>query len=573
MLQNKTQALPTGIDSFREIREEDYYYVDKTLMIKDFLAYKNKVTLITRPRRFGKTLNMTTLRDFFDLLQDSKEIFSGLDIMDTEYANLINSRPTVFLTFKNCSGVDIEALKVSLAHVVKEAYYKYAEIFADKVNQQDFKYHEFYQILLAFQEMDTFEKDAEKKINSDTLKRSLLVLIQVLSKFYQLPVLLLIDEYDQPLLEAHNFGFRKAFSEEIYGSFLGDALKGNESLGQSLLTGIQRVAKESIFSKLNNISVYTVVDHFYASYFGLTEAETKLALEDNNLVFIDEVKNYYDGYNIGGVEVYNPWSILKYITKKKLDPFWINTSTNLLIRQLILKAQPDFQEDFEELIMNGMVEVSANLEASFIELDTSATLWGLLINAGYITVVENISTRYYIVRIPNHEVKEEFCAIVGLYTNTRGDHLQTLFNALFNKDMSRFLKQYRRIIQNHVSFHDAPADEENKLAENSFHMLFLGMAISTTGMYKIKSNRETGDGRSDIVMTSLQPTERPHIIVEFKRGENLSSVAQEALDQIFKKRYYTELSGNVLCVGVAHDKKKCELLSREVRVNKYGDLI
>jgi len=572
MQQKKTWSLPNGIDSFREIREEDYYYVDKTLMIKDFSIYRNKVTLITRPRRFGKTLNMTTMRDFFDILQDSSAIFNGLAIMNTEYADLINSRPTLYLTFKGCSGVDIEALKVSLAHVVKEAYYKYTEVFAGKVDQQDYKYREFYQILRAFEEMDIFKKDVEKKINSDSLKRSLLVLIRVMSEFYQLPVLLLIDEYDQPLLEAHKFGFRKEFSEVIYGDFLGEALKGNESLGQSLLTGIQRVAKESIFSKLNNVSVYTVVNDLYASYFGLTETETKQLLEDNVLILTDEVKNYYDGYNIGGASIYNPWSILEYINKKELEPHWINTSTNLLIRQLILSAEPSFKEDFEELIVEGIIDVSANLEASFIELGTPSTLWGLLINAGYITVIENIGLREYIVRIPNHEVKEEFRAIVGLYTKTDGDQLTSLFNALFNKNMPRFLKLYRRLILNHVSFNDAPADSENKMAENSFHMLFLGMSISTLGMYQIKSNRETGDGRSDIVMTSLQPTERPHIIIEFKQGENLLAFAQEAMEQILEKRYYAELSGNVLCVGVAHDKKKCELISREIRVDEYGEL-
>jgi len=573
MTQGKIPRLPTGVDSFRRVRKDGYYYIDKTLMIRDFLDYKNVVTLITRPRRFGKTLNMTTLRDFFDIEQNSRDIFDGLAIMDTEHADQINSRPTLYFTFKSCSGTNVEALKVSIAHVVKEAYYTYAKLLREKLNMDDYAYREFNHILKSFVEMDTFVKDRPKQIDTDSLKRSLLVLIRTLADFYQKPVLLLIDEYDQPLLNAHESGFREQFSKEIYGDFLGDALKGNESLGQSLVTGIQRMAKESIFSKLNNISVYTVVDEIYAPYFGLTEIETQLTLEDNGLSLTDEVKNYYDGYNFGGIEVYNPWSILSYITKKRLDSYWINTSTNLLIRQLILNAKSSFKDDFEELIMDGTVETSANLEASFIELDTPATLWGLLINAGYMTIMEQFGLREYVVRIPNHEVKAEFRSIVELYINITEDQLTPLFSALFNKNMPRFLKLYRKLILNCVSFHDAPSDEENKLAENSFHMLFLGMSMMASGMYRIKSNRETGDGRSDIVMTSLQPTERPHIIIEFKQGENLPKLAQVALDQIFENRYYAELTGKVLCIGIAHSKKRCELIHQEIEVDAYGEII
>ena len=565
MVDRKKRTLPTGIDDFREIRERNKYYVDKTLILSEFIALDEKVTLITRPRRFGKTLNMTTLRDFFDITQDSRAIFEGLSIMQTEYAAEINSRPTVYLTFKGCSGVDLEELKESLCHVLKEAYFKYDKILAEAVDWESSDYYEFRQNVESFKRLDEENPEGGKyAISNNRVKRSLLVLVQTLAKYYNQPVLLLIDEYDQPLLEAHNRNFRKEFSEDIYGPFLGNALKGNEKLGQSMLTGIQRIAKESIFSKLNNISVYTVMKKRYAPYFGLTEAETTQVLEDNGLRLSDDVKFYYDGYNFGGIEIYNPWSVLNYVSEQEIAPFWINTSTNLLIRQLILKADVDFKEDFEKLILNGMVEISANIEASFMELDTPATLWGLLINAGYITVVETISSKTFTVRIPNHEVKDEFRSIVELYTQTRADQLSPLFEALFNKNMPRFLTLYRKLILNHVSYHDT-------LNENSFHMLFLGMSIATSGMYRIKSNREMRAGRSDIVMHSLQPAERPHLIIELKHGEDLKKEAAEALNQILENKYYAELTGEVICVGVAHYQKKCELLHQIIDVDEDGE--
>lgn len=538
------RSLPIGTDSFKEVRENNQYYIDKTLMIEEFIKSGKKVSLITRPRRFGKTLNMTMLREFFDITKDSSAIFDGLNIMNTECAEEINSRPTIYFTFKGVSGVDVEDLKLSLAHVIKEEYYKYYDIFLDEIKLTSV-YDEFLTIRNAFKALDKAHKTEDRIINTNLLKRSLATLLKALTAHYNKPVLLLIDEYDQPLLEAHSRGFRKEFSEDIYGQMLGDALKGNEHLGQSLLTGIQRIAKESIFSKLNNIAVYTVADEAYSHYFGLTEQETELALNDNGMLLTSEVKAYYDGYNFGGIDIYNPWSILNYIERKRLEPFWINTSTNLLIRELILGADFDFKEDFEILIAESEVEVTANLSASFMELDSTSTLWGLLINAGYITISEVVDLESYIIRIPNHEVKKEFNTVVELYTQTRPDSLSPLFGALFGKNMERFLKLYRKLILSHVSYYDT-------IDENSFHMLFLGMSMATQGMYKIKSNREMGDGRTDIFMESLHPSERPHIIVEFKTGEDLKNEADDALNQIFAKRYYAEFAGEVLCIGIAH---------------------
>ena len=246
----------TGIDDFRELRERNKYYIDKTMMIADFINYDDKVSLITRPRRFGKTLNMTMLRDFFDLNKKSEDIFSGLAIMETEYINQMNSRPVVFMSFKGCSGADLEKLKVSLAMVIKYEYFKYEEIMTNskRVDWESNQYSEFYQIYKTFRNL-VAAKDDDKKIADETLKRSLLVLTITLTNFYGQKPLVLIDEYDEPLINAHIKGFREEFSIYIYSDFLGNALKSNTDLHQAVLTGIQRVAKDNFFSKLNNFRV------------------------------------------------------------------------------------------------------------------------------------------------------------------------------------------------------------------------------------------------------------------------------------------------------------------------------
>ena len=414
------QTLGIGIDDFREIRTEGYYYIDKSLMIRDFLAYRNKVSLITRPRRFGKTLNMTTLREFFDITKDSKTIFEGLAIMDTEHGSQLNTRPVIYLTLKNCSGTTMGEMCISLAKALRSEYLRYESIFSDIVDQASNDYFAFYQIYDMLKEVkekeDTTAEAKSYKIDITLLKSGLTELIKSVSVFYKQNPLVLIDEYDQPLIKAHDMGFREKFSKGVYGSFLGDALKGNDYLGRALLTGIQRVAKESIFSEVNNFVVYTVVDEIYAPYFGLTERETTQALKDNGFKHTEEIRNYYNGYIFGGVKVYNPWSILKYMLKKKLKPYWINSSTNTLIRELVSNTEADFSEEFEELIRDGKVEVYVNLEAAFMELEAPETLWGLLVNSGYLTIAEDLGCEEYILEFPNQEVKREFRWLVALYT-------------------------------------------------------------------------------------------------------------------------------------------------------------
>ena len=540
------KPLAIGIDDFRRIREGNYYYIDKSLMIKDFIEYGNLVSLITRPRRFGKTLNMTMLREFFDINRDSKDIFAGLNIMDTEYATQLNSVPVIFLTFKNCSGDTAEEMKENLGRAMAEEYARYAKVFASNVDKEDDDYFGFYKV---------YEMLRSNEMNNTLLRSSLSELLKSVSIFFDKRPFLFIDEYDHPLIKAHEKGFRNEFTG-LYGGFLGEALKGNAYLGQALVTGIQRVVKESVFSELNNFLVYTVISKQYSPYFGLTSDETGKLLQDYDRELSEEIRSYYDGYNFSGVHMYNPWSILCFLNAGELRPYWINTSTNVLIKESIKTADHYFLQAFETLIMDGQVEVSVNLEASFIELASTKTLWGLLVNSGYLTVVEEGFYERNVLRIPNQEVKEEFRSIVAAYTQLSADTLQDLFIALAVQDMKRFLEIYRNLVYEYVSVYD--------LKENSYHMLLLGMAISVSGMYRISSNQESGDGRPDIVLESLRPELRPHVIFELKQGENVEKLKKEALAQIFEKKYYSKLKGNILCVGLAHNKKKCELVYEEM---------
>ena len=568
-------TLPIGTDDFRKLRENDKYYIDKTLLIKDFITYKNEVSLITRPRRFGKTLNMTMLREFFDITKESIAIFEGLAIMETEYAAQINTKPVIYLTFKNCSGATIDDLKDSLASQMVTEYDRFSLEFEGKVDTERLAYFSFYQTYETLKKvlLPRLEgKEDKSRVDTRLFRKSLTTLTQAVSIFYNQHPILLIDEYDQPLINAHDMGFREEFSKNIYADFLGEALKGNEYLGQNLLTGIQRIAKESIFSKLNNFVVYSVLDETYAPYFGLTEAETVAALKHIGLTLIDDVKRYYDGYLMGGLGIYNPWSIITYMLKKRIEPYWANTSTNGLIKEAIPQADKGFHHDFERLIIDEEIRVSSNLETSFVELATPQTLWGLLVSAGYLTVTKVFPSGATMVKIPNEEVKKEFREIVATYTRVSPNQLEDLFNALIDQEMEEFLRLYQKLVYDYVSFHDIKSGDEgnSKHLENSYHMLFLGMAISMSSLYEITSNLEAGHGRGDIIMKSLQPELRPHLIFEFKQGENVEKLKQQALEQIFESKYYVKLTGTVLCVGLAHNMKMCQLVYEEIVVNEYG---
>ncbi len=544
------RILPIGNDDFRKLRENGSYYVDKTLMIKDFIEMKDEVTLIARPRRFGKTLNVTMLKEFFDIEKDSRDIFNGLAIMDTEYADQINSRPVIYFTFKNSKGTTVEELTAQLKLAMQEQYGYYEEKFRDKLNKNFFSTKKFY---------ESYDLLMDQKSTHIYLSGVLLDLTRVVYEFYHIRPILLIDEYDQPIMSSYEYGYHNQLGP-FFANLYGSAMKGNSSLGQALITGVQRVAKESIFSQFNNARVYTVMHKQYASYFGLTVGETEKLLTDYGLILDENVRMKYDGYRFGGVEIYNPWSVLNYADIGSLDNYWINTSSNFLVKQALRTADKRFWEDFDQLASGKEISVWLTLETSYIERDSNYSLWGLLVNSGYLTALKRIDSNTAVVKIPNDEVMSEFQVLIAEISGVDGMDLQLMLSCLINKDMKRFFELYQDIVISCTSYMDAK--------ENAYHMLFLGMCITLRGTYKVTSNIEAGFGRSDITLEALMPA-HSHVIIEFKQGEDLERLREEALQQIIDNQYYTGLSGEVLCVGLAHDKKRCSMVHRSYRYKCY----
>ena len=410
------------IDDFRKRRELTKQgklskcYIDKTLLIKDFLDFQEEVALITRPSRFGKTLNMTMLRDFLDYNQDSHSIFEDLAIMNTEYAKKINTIPVIYLTFKNCEGDEEGGMIKRIGEKMFWEYDKYYQFFEDEeINRKKLVYKMFYHHHSKLETLGEGEfTNVTLQSAKDLIKNSLAILIKAVHNFYNIRPIVIIDDYDQPVIAAHVRGFGKSMNN-IFSSIYGRALKGNPDLGQAILTGIHRVAKDTRF---NNPSVHTAINDRYSQYFGLSEKEVKKLLHDLNIqIPLKHVKSYYNGYVFGKKHhMYNPGSILSFIERQELDSHWINTSTNLLIQELISNASDMFIKNLDKLLKGEEVEVVADLSVTFLELEDQSTLWGLLVNAGYLTITENNDMFVRKARIPNHEVRSEFLKIIAKQT-------------------------------------------------------------------------------------------------------------------------------------------------------------
>ncbi|MBU3874877.1 ATP-binding protein [Faecalicatena sp. AGMB00832] len=528
-----------GIQDYRKIIENNYYYVDKTRMISEFLERKAEVTLITRPRRFGKTLNMSMLAEFLDITKDSKAIFEGTEIMQTCYANEMNQFPVIFLSFKDAKGNRNLLIKqVKLALLAE--YQRFSVVF-NQLSHIDRKIYE-----------QTLSELLDYNTGSLTgIDNALSFLSRAAFHYYQKPVIMLIDEYDTPFLEAHLNGFYDEVHSEL-SVMLSSALEGNESLYLAMLTGIQRVAKENIFSGLNNLLVCTVKDPEFKDCFGFTMAESEKLLDYYGMELDEKVKSMYDGYSFSGAEIYNPWSILNYAQRKSLQPYWVNTSENKMIRSAMTQCDKSFYRNYDKLIESGTLTTSVQPENSFYEMPSTSSLWGLLLNSGMITIEHELEPGYYQVRIPNQEVKSAFIGITEYYLQIQDGALGNLFGALRHSDIEGFIAQYRVLLETLPSYHDLKD-------ENSYHMMMLGICITLSGDYEISSNREWGYGRSDILLRSKSPAS-PHVIMEFKYTKDtsydLEKLAEEALQQIEEKRYAAGLDGTVLCIGLGH-RGKC----------------
>ena len=537
------KKIPIGTKSFSRLVEGNYYFVDKTLMIKEFLGRVTDVTLITRPRRFGKTINMSMMAEFFDITKDSKEIFKGTKIMETPYVAEINQYPTIFISFADAKR-DKETVVSTIRTQIQNQWDKYDFVFENLKGFKKTNYERLYEVLAD-----------NNKNNLKGIDDAISFLMERMEDYYGKEVMVFIDEYDTPFVEAHTGGFY----DEVRGGLAGllhNSLKTSTSLKYAMLTGIQRVAKENIFSDLNNLDVYTVIDNDYSEYFGFSIEETKELLEYYDLELDEEVKEMYDGYKMGDKEIYNPWSILNYARRKVLVPYWVNTSANTMLKQAIEKADYDFKKQYEKLIKNNYLETRVVLQTSFYEVANTPNLWGMFVSAGYLTVTKSIDALndQYRVEIPNKEIRKEFINLTEYYLALQTGQLNDVVYNLLQEDRDEFFDSYQNILML-PSYHDLND-------ENSYHMMMLGMCICLSNNYKVISNREEGKGRCDIIIQA-KDEKKTSFVIEFKYFKEdkkdfekaLDKLSNEAIQQIKDRKYDYNLKGKVIYIGLAHHGK------------------
>ena len=414
------KTIPIEVTDYSQLVSNHYYLVDKTLMIKEFLDKGREVTLVTRPRRFGKTINMSMLAEFFDITKDSCKLFEDTKIMDTSYASEMNQYPVIYLSFADAKRNKESVISIVKKQILKEwKKYKYVFNNLDEYDQIDYDVLKKNLLLL----------ESDNLIGIDD---AIAFLMERLYEYYHKEVMVFIDEYDTPFIEAHVNGFY----DDVRGGLAGllhNSLKSSDYLKYGFLTGIQRVSKENVFSDLNNVKVFTVANQEYAEYFGFTTEETKELLEYYGLELTDEVKQKYDGYKIGNQDIYNPWSIMNYADSQVLDSYWGDTSEFVMIRNAleeVIQNDSIFKDEYDEFIINGSKEVTAFLETCFYENASKNTLWGLFINAGYLTIDEELGDDEYIIRIPNKEVRKDFIQFIESYLSLNQGQVKS-YNEIF----------------------------------------------------------------------------------------------------------------------------------------------
>ena len=538
------KKIPIDVEDFKKIIEENYYYVDKTKFIEDILNDGAQVKLFTRPRRFGKTLNMSTLKYFFDVRNGEKnrELFKNLYIENSPVFSEQGKYPVIFVSMKGVKGTSWEEMEKSLRKNLSNLYeeHKYLRENLDERNKKRFE-------KIWFEEKD------------GSYEGSLNFLSEILSEYYNEKVFVLIDEYDSPLINAYEFGFYDravVFFKELYG----DVLKTNVNLKMGILTGIVRVAQAGIFSDLNNLMVHTVLNNDeYSKYFGILECEVEQALRNYNIEYkIEDVKFWYNGYKFGNTNVYNPWSILNYIYYKELKAYWVNTSSNVVIKEMLKNSDSKVFKTLENLFAKKNVPVTISDNIALGKHLPSSEIWELLLFSGYLTIKEKVDEDEYIVRIPNQEIlsffKKTFLTILFGELQTVKD----IKYALFNKDMRELKRIIESLVLNAVSFYDT--DERY---ENNYQMLLSGFFYALEGIYFVYPNMESGDGRPDLILEPIDKT-RPAYIFELKKlkTNDIEKETEKALNQIEENRYDSVLTRkgfkDITKIGMVFDKKRVE---------------
>ena len=562
-----TLKLPVGIDDFRKLRESDFYYVDKTRLIEQLLLNWSEVTLFTRPRRFGKSLNMSMLRSFFEIGTD-KSLFDSLYISGNKAlcGEYMGKYPVIFLSFKGVDGLDFATARRMLCAILKD--------------ELDRHYYLKMSDALTDEDRTLFTKMLHGQ--DDNIEDSIRMLSKLLYKHYGQKAVILIDEYDVPLDKAFQNGYYKEMVSLIRGLF-GQALKTNEFLQFAVLTGCLRISKESIFTGLNNFKVMSITDSRFDEQFGFTDGEVRKLLDDYGMIsHFDEVKEWYDGYHFGRADVYCPWDVINHVdhlrddNEAKPQTYWIDSSGNSLVRRLINRADSSTKDEIEHLIAGKAIEKTIRLDLTYDEIENSIdNIWSVLFTTGYLTKAGEVkqpdSESYaYKLVIPNKEVREVFILQIQEWfkavVSKDDDTMKLLSMAILDKDEKQIARQLNIVMSRMISILDTKAPDDMK--ENFYHGLLLGLLRGSNPDWLIKSNRESGDGFSDILIMPEDPDAGIVIEVKYaKEMKELDAACEAAITQIKDKRYDETLRDegrcDILAYGIAFCRKRCRVVGEK----------
>ena len=562
---DKFLKLPVGIDNFEKIRRNGFYYVDKTSLIEQLFSNWGEVNLFTRPRRFGKTLNMSMLKYFFEIGTD-RSLFDGLHISSNEKicSEHMGKYPVIFLSLKNAEGLNFDTAKYQMVELIAREAERFPFLAKD-TNLSD-RDREKYRVLTAF-------ADGHYQMSDDVLYGSLQTLSELLYKHFNQKTVILIDEYDVPLDKAFQHGYYREMVALIRAMF-GRALKTNEALAFAVLTGCLRVSKESIFTGLNNFKILSITDSRFDEQFGFTDKEVQRLLADYHLeARFSETKEWYDGYRFGNVDVYCPWDVINHIDRIKDDPnarpeaYWINTSGNDLVKRFVDKANRTTRNEIEQLIAGNAIEKMLRLDLTYDEIDNSIeNLWSVLFTTGYLTQTGMTEDGAYRLVIPNREICEVFKLQIqewfkkSIFSNT--EQLTAFWKAFEEGNMDGVEMYLNRIMSNSISVFDIKTGEEKK--EISYHNLLVGI-LTGNADWLVKSNVEAGEGFADIIVETEDPN--AGIVVELKYTKDYDEMEQAcraALDQINDRRYQEYLLNDgrkdITLYGIAFCKKRCKAM-------------
>jgi len=557
------KKISIGTSDFKQLRDEDLYYIDKSMLIKEMLEDSSRVVLLPRPRRFGKTLNMTMLRYFLekpleehkDYFPDNSYLFKGLAIeQEEELMKYQGKYPVIYLTFKGVKSSDYTSAYKDVVMLVSEEYKRHNYLlennFLDETAKKEYK------------------EICEKRADENLYKNCLSNLTKHLERYHKEKVVVIIDEYDTPVHEAYVAGYY----EEMIGfmrGFLGAGLKDNSSLKKGVLTGIMRIAKESIFSDINNLGVYTLLSHKMQDKFGFTEGEVSQILKDNNLLEKEqEVRDWYNGYLFGGEIIYNPWSILNYVDNvvDGFKPYWINTSSNDVIKKYLASSTQEVKEKLEVLVKGESIEEIVNENVVFKGIENSGELlWSFLLFSGYLKASyshDQREKRIYKLSVPNREVKYIYEKVIMSWFEETLSNIKAnqMLQALVSGDVRTFEVILNEFVIRMLSYHDTCSQE----VERVYQAFVLGTMINLEGEYEVRSNRESGYGRSDTLIIPKDIT-KAGVVLEYKvidklYNESVEEALEAALKQIEEKKYEEEIKSRgvkeVYKIGIVFDGKR-----------------